>query len=89
MIDGEVKTACMQACPTNAIAFGNVNDSKSQVSKIRNEEQKDRTFYVLEQLHVLPNITYLAKVRNSDELDPHWGEQQEEVAGTKKEEGQH
>ena len=61
-----VKTACMQACPTNAISFGNVNDKESDVYKIRNIEQVNRNFYVLEQLHVLPNVSYLAKVRNTD-----------------------
>ena len=61
-----VKTACMQACPTQAISFGNVNDKESDVYKIRNVEQKHRSFYVLEQLHVLPNVSYLAKVRNTD-----------------------
>ena len=61
-----VKTACMQACPTNAINFGNVNDKESDVYKIRNVEQTHRSFYVLEQLHVLPNVSYLAKVRNTD-----------------------
>ncbi len=61
-----VKTACMQACPTNAISFGNVNDKESDVYKIRNVEQVNRSFYVLEQLHVLPNVSYLAKVRNTD-----------------------
>jgi molybdopterin-containing oxidoreductase family iron-sulfur binding subunit len=61
-----VKVACMQACPTNAISFGNVNDKESDIYKIRNVEQKNRAFYVLEQLHVLPNVNYLAKVRNTD-----------------------
>ena len=61
-----VKVACMQACPTNAISFSNVNDKESDVYKIRNVEQKHRNFYVLEQLHVLPNVSYLAKVRNTD-----------------------
>lgn len=59
-----VKTACMQACPTNAINFGNVNDKESDVSKARADES--RNFYVLEQLHVLPNVSYLAKIRNTD-----------------------
>ena len=62
----DLKTACQQACPTNAIVFGNVNDKKSPISKIRNEEQKDRLFYSLEQIHVLPNVSYLAKIRNTD-----------------------
>lgn len=61
-----VKVACMQACPTNAISFGNVNDKESEVYKIRNEEQKHRNFYVMEQLHVLPNVSYLAKIRNTE-----------------------
>jgi len=62
----DIKTACQQACPTNAIVFGNVNDKKSPISKIRNEEQTGRVFYALEQLHVLPSVSYLAKVRNTD-----------------------
>ncbi len=61
-----VKTACAQACPTNAISFGNVNDPESDVAKIRDKEQVNRSFYVLEQLHVLPNVSYLAKIRNTD-----------------------
>jgi MoCo/4Fe-4S cofactor protein with predicted Tat translocation signal len=63
--DLEVKTACMQACPTHAIMFGNVNDKESKISKLRYEEQKARKFYVLEQLHVLSNVNYLAKIRNT------------------------
>ncbi len=62
----DIKTACQQACPTEAIVFGNVNDKESPVSKIRNEEQTNRVFYALEQLHVLPSVSYLAKVRNTD-----------------------
>jgi len=86
LIDGEVQTACMQACPTNAIIFGNVNDKQSRVYKIRNEEQKERTFYVLEQLHVLSNVNYLAKVRNTDRVvgDLH-NEETENGAAPKKE----
>ena len=61
-----LQTACSQACPTNAITFGNVNDKKSDVYKIRNVDQTNRSFYVLEQLHTLSNINYLAKVRNTD-----------------------
>jgi molybdopterin-containing oxidoreductase family iron-sulfur binding subunit len=62
----DIKTACQQACPTNAIVFGNVNDKNSPVAKIRNEEQTNRVFYALEQLHVLPSVSYLAKIRNTD-----------------------
>jgi MoCo/4Fe-4S cofactor protein with predicted Tat translocation signal len=63
----DVKTACQQACPTDAIVFGNINDSKSVISKTR-VENPQRQFYVIEQLHTLPNVSYLAKVRNTDEL---------------------
>ncbi len=59
----DVKTACQQACPTDAIIFGNVNDSKSAIAKHRVDNFK-RTFYSLEQIHTLPNVNYLAKVRN-------------------------
>ena len=62
----DIKTACQQACPTNAIVFGNVNDKKSPISRIRNEEQTNRMYYALEQIHVLPNVSYLAKIRNTD-----------------------
>jgi Fe-S-cluster-containing dehydrogenase component len=68
--DGEIKTACMQACPTDAIVFGNVHDKESRITKMR-EQNELRTFYVIEHLHTLPNINYLAKVRNTDEIiDP-------------------
>ena len=65
--DGDAKTACMTACSADAIVFGNAHDKESRVSKIR-QDNPQRSFYVLEQLHVLPNVTYLAKVRNTDEI---------------------
>jgi molybdopterin-containing oxidoreductase family iron-sulfur binding subunit len=64
--DQEVKTACMQACPTHAIEFGNVNDKDSKITKLRFDEQKNRKFYLLEQLHTLPNVNYLTLVRNTE-----------------------
>jgi molybdopterin-containing oxidoreductase family iron-sulfur binding subunit len=70
--DGDAKTACQTACSANAIVFGNAHDKESQLTKVRNDNPQ-RSFLVLEQLHVLPNITYLAKVRNTDELDENWG----------------
>ena len=60
------ETACQQACPTNAIVFGNVNDKNSAITQVR-MNNKLRTFHSLEQLHTLPNVSYLAKVRNRDE----------------------
>lgn len=65
--DGDVKTACQQSCATGAIVFGNIKDNNSAVVKTRVENVK-RNYEVLEQLHVLPSISYLAKVRNTDEL---------------------
>ena len=81
-----LKVACMQACPTHAISFGNVNDKQSDVYKIRNVDQKHRSFYVMEQLHVLPNVSYLAKVRNTDR---HIGVMEEHGTEGQKEEKAH
>jgi molybdopterin-containing oxidoreductase family iron-sulfur binding subunit len=64
--DGEVKTACQQACPTDAIVFGNVNDPKSAIYQLRKNQQKERMYYVLEEIHTLPNVNYLSKIRNTD-----------------------
>jgi molybdopterin-containing oxidoreductase family iron-sulfur binding subunit len=66
LIDGDAKTACQQACAGNAIVFGNVHDAASEVSQIR-KDNPQRSFYVIEQIHTLPNITYLAKIRNTEE----------------------
>jgi MoCo/4Fe-4S cofactor protein with predicted Tat translocation signal len=66
--DGEARTACQQACPTDAILFGNVADRDSNIFKLRRQEQQERTFYVLEHVHTLPNINYLSKIRNTDEI---------------------
>jgi molybdopterin-containing oxidoreductase family iron-sulfur binding subunit len=77
-----VKVACAQACPSNCITFGNVNDKESEIYKIRNTEQKHRSFYVMEQIHVLPNVSYLAKVRNTER---HIGVIEEHEEGAKKE----
>ncbi len=68
MVDSDIKTACQQACPANAIVFGNVNDKESAIRKVRTTEDANRTYYVLEQLHVLPNVSYMAKVRNTDRI---------------------
>ncbi|MFL5752674.1 MAG: 4Fe-4S dicluster domain-containing protein, partial [Bacteroidia bacterium] len=62
--DGSIKTACQQACPTNAITFGDANDTESMVSKARNDE---RNYYLLEELGVKPTLSYLVKVRNQEE----------------------
>jgi MoCo/4Fe-4S cofactor protein with predicted Tat translocation signal len=63
--DGDIKVACQQTCPTNAIIFGDGNDPESEVSKALNSE---RTYYVLEELNVKPGIGYQTKVRNTAEV---------------------
>jgi len=59
--DGELKTACQQVCPTNAIIFGNVADKKSAVYAAKAEPHN---YGLLEELNTLPRTTYLAKLRN-------------------------
>jgi Fe-S-cluster-containing dehydrogenase component len=67
LTDSDVKTACQQACAADSIVFGNVNNKDSEISTVRRENQ-NRVFYALEQLHVMPNVNYLAKIRNTDLL---------------------
>jgi molybdopterin-containing oxidoreductase family iron-sulfur binding subunit len=59
--DGEVLTACQQACPTQAITFGNLNDRNASVSKLH---QSPRAYSVLEELNTRPRTQYLARLRN-------------------------
>jgi molybdopterin-containing oxidoreductase family iron-sulfur binding subunit len=63
LADNEIKTACMQACPSGAIVFGNLNDPDSKVSKLFSDP---RCYHLLEELHTLPNTGYLTKVRNDE-----------------------
>ncbi|HVW96522.1 MAG TPA: TAT-variant-translocated molybdopterin oxidoreductase [Mucilaginibacter sp.] len=64
--DGEVKMACQQTCPANAIIFGNQADPESEVSKALRSE---RTYYVLEELGVQPGVGYQTKIRNISETE--------------------
>jgi molybdopterin-containing oxidoreductase family iron-sulfur binding subunit len=59
--DGEVVTACQQACPTNAIVFGNINDTNSQGRKLKSEPL---SYGLLVDLNTRPRTTYMARVRN-------------------------
>jgi molybdopterin-containing oxidoreductase family iron-sulfur binding subunit len=65
--DGDVKTACQQACPSDAIIFGDLNDPASRVSQLKAEA---RNYGLLEELNTRPRTTYLAAVRN---LNPELG----------------
>jgi molybdopterin-containing oxidoreductase family iron-sulfur binding subunit len=66
--DGDVKTACQQACPASAIEFGNLRDASSRVVKAKADP---RNYALLDELNTKPRTTYLAKVRNPNpDLDP-------------------
>ncbi len=60
--DGEIITACAQACPADAIVFGDLNDPESRIS---NMFKNERNYHLLEEIHTLPSVGYLTKVRNS------------------------
>ena len=59
--DGEIVTACQQACPASAITFGNINDKASRVAKLRGNE---RSYQVLGDQNTRPRTTYVAAVLN-------------------------
>ncbi len=59
--DGEIQPACVQSCPGNALVFGDLNNPESKISKLFKNE---RNYHLLEELHTLPSVGYLTKVRN-------------------------
>ena len=59
--DGEVVTACQQACPTEAIVFGDMNDKTSRVAQLK---AQPTNYTLLEELQTRPRTTYLANIRN-------------------------
>jgi Fe-S-cluster-containing dehydrogenase component/anaerobic selenocysteine-containing dehydrogenase len=61
--DGEITPACAQACPSEAIVFGDTNDPDSNISK---HFANPRNYHLLEELHTLPSVGYLTKIRNKE-----------------------
>ncbi|MEY2409405.1 MAG: hypothetical protein QOF48_2075 [Verrucomicrobiota bacterium] len=69
--DGAIKTACQQACPAEAIVFGNQLDPNSRVSLL---QKSDRNYEVLGFLETRPRVTYLARIRNPNPKMPDYYE---------------
>ncbi len=68
MKDGDITTACEQACPAKAITFGNINDPSSRIAKAKADP---RNYTLLDDLNTKPRTSYLAAVRNPNpELAP-------------------
>jgi molybdopterin-containing oxidoreductase family iron-sulfur binding subunit len=66
--DGEVKTACQQACPTQAIVFGDKNNPNNRVSKLKAEKLN---YHMFAELNTRPRTSYLAELRNPNpEFEP-------------------
>lgn len=59
--DGEIQPACVQSCPADALVFGDLKDPDSRISKLF---ENKRNYHLLEELHTLPSVGYLTKVRN-------------------------
>jgi molybdopterin-containing oxidoreductase family iron-sulfur binding subunit len=59
--DGEVRTACQQACPTQAIVFGDKNNPANRVSKLKAEKLN---YHMYAELNTRPRTSYLAELRN-------------------------
>jgi len=59
--DGDVKSACQQVCPADAIVFGNINDPQSRVAQMKKQQ---RDYILLEELNIKPRTSYLGKLRN-------------------------
>jgi molybdopterin-containing oxidoreductase family iron-sulfur binding subunit len=59
--DGDIRTACQQTCPTDAIRFGNLNDPTAEAARRRAD---GRTYWLLDELNTRPRTSYMARVVN-------------------------
>ena len=70
--DGEIEPACVQSCPSSALVFGDMNDKTSQVFRLIGKTTDPeipgdpRNYHLLEELHTLPSVGYLTKIRNTN-----------------------
>jgi molybdopterin-containing oxidoreductase family iron-sulfur binding subunit len=64
--DGSIQTACAEACPTNAIVFGDLNDQASLNTK---RSKNVRSYHALEEVGIQPNVFYMTKIRNIEETE--------------------
>ena len=80
--DGDVKSACASACPSEALVFGDMNDPESKIYKMLKikdtevdhyitdkEIGEPRAYHVLDEVGTKPNVVYLTKIRNKEESE--------------------
>ncbi len=77
--DGEINVACAVACPTDAIVFGDMNDTESNITQLlkiqentisaTKEVNEERAYHVLEEINVSPNVWYFTKIRNKEKSE--------------------
>ncbi len=61
LADGEIRLACEQSCPADAIVFGDMNDPESRIAKLI---EHPRHYRMLEEMNFRPTVGYMTKVRN-------------------------
>ena len=64
LADGDIRTACQQSCPAEAITFGDANDPASAVSRLVAD---GRAYKILEDINVGPQVSYLTRIKNRGE----------------------
>ena len=66
LADNEIQTACMQVCPAGAIIFGDMNNKQAKLTDLFTDQ---RNYNLIEEIHTLPSVGYLTKVRNREAED--------------------